>query len=378
MLEYESKYAYAVARVKVLENRIFDRARLERLLDMDTVDAAVKSLSETDYGWALGEAEGSQGYEAALARELARTYGAIMEFSPEPELVGAMLARYDFHNMKAMLKTMALEAASAQGAGSRGGTSAAVPSVDGLIGACGMGLSRLGFVPHRQMARLVLNGAWGDEGFADSPYGFVPERLLSALQGAREAVLGSSGTAGGFAGLDPRDIDVKCTGAMYGYLLSVANAFRAEFLTRYLEASVDLTNALSCLRSRKLGKGSAFLAPELIPGGRVPASAFLSAVSGDVEALKAALSDLPYKDLVLAAFATAEPSGTLLPVERSFERFLASMAEDTRLWQFGYEPVLGYLLRKEAEVKALRTLLMCKGSGLAPEAIRERLWSSNA
>lgn len=379
MLEYESKYAYAVARVKVLENRIIDRARLERLVDVDTVDAAVKSLSETDYGWALGEAEGRQDYEAALARELARTYRTILEFAPEPELIGAMLARYDFHNMKALLKARALEVASAQrGIDSQGETSAKTLSVDELIEACGMGLSPLGFVPHRQMAHLVLIGVWGEEGFADSPYGFVPERLLWALQGAREAVLGSSGTAGGFAGLDPRDIDVKCTGAMYGYLLSVAAAFRAEFLTGYLEASVDLTNALSCLRARKLGRGSTFLAPELIPGGRVPEGAFLSAVGGDLEALKEALTDLPYKDLVLAAFAAAESAETLSPIERSFDRFLASMAENTRFAQFGYEPILGYLLRREAEVKALRTLLVCKASGLAPEAIRERLWSSNA
>lgn len=43
----KERYGYAVARLRALENRLLDESVLQRMIDCDTLEAALKVLGET-------------------------------------------------------------------------------------------------------------------------------------------------------------------------------------------------------------------------------------------------------------------------------------------------------------------------------------------
>ena len=75
----ETRYAYAVARVRVAELNMLNRQRLERMLDSENVSGTLRVLSEAGYG-ETGD------YEEILAKETASVYSYLREIAPEPGL----------------------------------------------------------------------------------------------------------------------------------------------------------------------------------------------------------------------------------------------------------------------------------------------------
>ena len=104
----DTRYAYAVARVRGMETRLLDRQWIERLL-AETADGAVKALSDSVYQDAMVDIERPEDIEAGLERALAETLGTVSGISPEPELIDLFRIRWDFRNLKSIVKASVLK-----------------------------------------------------------------------------------------------------------------------------------------------------------------------------------------------------------------------------------------------------------------------------
>lgn len=363
-LGFDDRFAYAVGRIRVLENRMVDQARLNRMIDAESHDELLRILGETEFG---GERDSrANAYERLIDAELLRVHELVASISPDPTLTGVFRAKHDFHNMKALLK--AALAARDAGIG---------PAADQFARA-DRALSSLGWLDTDSMRLAVehmLDGGAAGEG---GPPVVARSRWLGEAEESR--LTGAVVRAGGL-GLaayearerDPQQIDFVIDRESFRYFFEVASRPGREALLERLRVTVDLTNALTALRLRAMGKGAGFAADAFLAGGSMPEAALVEAFSLSDDEFWGLFRNTPYAALVNDGIQSWKATGSPWAMETSITRALADITSGWRRVDMGFEPVLGYLMAREAEADRLRRIFLGKMAKLPAKVIRERL-----
>ena len=106
----DTKYAYAVARIRALENGLFSSAQIEQLLSVKSYEGALRFL--TEHGW--GDADTPLSAEAILTREKTKTWETVRDLLKGDDAILAVLSYGDlYHNLKAAIKDAAAPGSSA-------------------------------------------------------------------------------------------------------------------------------------------------------------------------------------------------------------------------------------------------------------------------
>ena len=103
------QFTQVIPRLRVLETRLLDKAKIDRMIDSSSANEAVKVLRETEYANVMSNVKRAEDYEEMLKNELKRIYNEVYDMSPSKELVDIMSIKYDYHNVKVILKGMFLE-----------------------------------------------------------------------------------------------------------------------------------------------------------------------------------------------------------------------------------------------------------------------------
>ncbi|MDZ7542526.1 V-type ATP synthase subunit C, partial [Clostridium perfringens] len=98
------KFTQAVSRIWVLETRLLDKAKIDRMIEAPSANEVLRILNETEYSNASANVKRSEDYEEILTAELKRVYDLVYEISPVKEVVKLMSLKYDYHNIKVLLK----------------------------------------------------------------------------------------------------------------------------------------------------------------------------------------------------------------------------------------------------------------------------------
>ncbi len=326
-----SQYIYAVSRIRVIENSLLDREQLDRMIDAATVEEAFKMLAGGGYGCRKTEEPAACGYEKLLGQEHKKLYALMEEIAPQPEVFSVFLQPYDFHNIKVMLKAEFAE----------------IEDCTGLLTDRGaIGLTKL-----EAMLR-------------DRKFGEMPEIMRLAVE---EAIADFYHTR------DPQAVELVLDRACYGRMRQMADSFRHRFLTDLLSGTVDLLNMNILLRLKKLEKDAEFAGKALLPGGNVPVEALLKKLGNSPEELIGLLGDTPAGGVAEKALKDHKTEGMPIEPERMLGIFRRLFIQRSRHMISGLEPLVGYLLAKEAELRNLRILMAGKAGGLPGDVIRERL-----
>lgn len=314
------RYGFAVGRVRVLEGRLLSRATFERLLDAPDLKEHKAILAETHVGPYLDAADSADAVERALEASLDDLYDEFLERAGLPDAVVAYFRQpHDYANLRTALKARIL-GVTAQGT-----------------------LTSLGTVPPEAFAKP-----------SSLPAPFAS--MLVAWDEAEEAP-------------DLDDVEAAVDRALFAALAASARASGVRFLRDLTVLRIDLANARVLLRARAKGVPQHVLAGRLIPGG-----------SRSLTALAEAALRLEPAELAEAIIRTgALGHATAYDLEDP-ERFdvaadlvVAEQMAAARRMPNGPEPVIAYVLAREAEVRVLRTLVAGRLAGLDPESIRPRL-----
>jgi len=315
------RYGYAVGRVRVLEGRLLSRATFERLLDAPDLREQRRILAETHVGRYLEGVETAEDVERALEASLADLYDEFLRRADLPPAVVAYFeAPHDYANLRAALKARVLGVSS------------------------GSLLSSLGSAPA---------DAFSGDGAA------LPDdlrALLTAYDDAEEP-----------PPLD--DLESMVDRALFAALASAARASRVRFLRDLVTLRVDIANARVLVRARAKALPSAEVVARMVPGG----SESLEALAPNV----AKMSGAELADALAATRTLGTMSESDLTDVHHFdvaadavvaERMLAA-----RRAAGGAEPVLAYVLGREAEVLLLRTAVVGRLAGVDSESVRARM-----
>jgi Archaeal/vacuolar-type H+-ATPase subunit C len=208
-------FTNVIPRLRVLETRLLDKAKLDRMIDSNTAWDAVKILQETEYAAHMSHVKRAEDYEAMLSRELRRVYKLLYDISPVRSVVDVMSVRYDYHNIKVLIKAKALKEDFSQ---------LLIP---------------IGMVEMDVLKKAILN-----EEYSDLPS--VMRKAVEEVQKDFDSIK------------DPQRIDIIVDRYMFSNMLSIAKETESDFIERYVKAQIDLTNIKSLIRVKKQNKGREF------------------------------------------------------------------------------------------------------------------------
>ena len=321
----DTDYLSISSRLRVLENRLLSKERMERMIEAKDLGEAVKVLAECGYGEpaALNNAS----IEQMLGRARQKVFQDLSNAAPEPQMLQIFQVKYDYHNAKVLLKAKPMG---------------------------------------EEPGRLLLEG--GRYSVEQITEWFEQEDLQNATKvfaGAvaeAQTVLAETG--------DPQQADLILDRAYYEEMGQLAKETGSQYMQGYVSLMVDIANLRAAVRTARMGKENEFLAKVLLDGGSISAKSLLSAKNGAVAELCKSGALRQVGELANQA---ASGSASLTAFEKACDDALMAYIATARKIPFGEEVLIGYLCAREAELTAARTILSGRLAGLDGDTIRARL-----
>jgi len=323
----DTDFLTSTMRVRALEKTLMDKDRAERLIDARSDEEAVKVLGECGYEEMRALSAGE--LDRVLGRFRRGLYEMMEDMLPIPELLDVFRLRYDYHNVKALLKS-------------------AVTGEDGTPL-----LSESGRVPLK-----ALRQAFEEKNFSD-----LPPALAQVIPEARELLARTD---------DPQKADFLLDSACLREMLALAQASKSDFLLDYTRLYIDVQNLRALVRAKRIGKDEGFLKAALAEGGHTDPERLRLCLRENLS-----IADLYAQDALSQAAEAgdkaAKGQGSLTEFEKRCDDALLNKVAETRYIPFGEQPILAYLLLREAEMTMLRTVLSGRMAGVPAPDLREKL-----
>ncbi len=325
MANKRDAYLCLTAMLRVRETRLLSAEKAQRMLDAPSFEEAAKLL--TDCGYPDLAQSTAEEIEAVLAERRDAAFAELSSLAPDPAIVSAFRMKYDYHNVKAILKGEA-----------QGGDPSRL-------------LTRSGRAAPETLLEAYREGRTVD----------LPNALGKAMEEARGVLARTA---------NPQLADLILDQACFEEMKAAAEEAGCPFLAGYVRLLIDSTNLKSAVRTLRMHKDADFLQRVLLEGGEVPASRI--AAAGDREALAALFaSGKLAKAAALGAEAAA--GGRMTEFERACDNAVNAYLRDAKLVGFGPEVLAAYIAAVEGELTAVRMILTGRLAGISPDTIRERL-----
>ncbi|NLL81520.1 MAG: V-type ATP synthase subunit C [Tissierellia bacterium] len=324
------EFIHSITRTKVLETKLLSRAKIDRIIDAKDVDDVLKALNETEYSNSFSGVSGANDYEVILSNELKRVYNLMREVSPDPRVVDLLALKYDYHNLKVLVKETEYD----------------------------KDFSDL-YVPVATIDPKELRQAYIEQDF---------EQIPQEFQNALEAVLKDLQET-----KDPQRIDLIFDKYYFSHLYNMALATKVDLFINYVRDLIDFTNIKSAIRLKKQNKDFKFYDDAILENGNIDKEDILSTFNDSIDDMINKFKNTKISTNLIMGLDSYKETERLTDFEKYMDDYLMELNKESKLINFGPEPIFSYIVAKEAEIKTLRIILVAKLNNLSPEVIRERV-----
>ena len=297
------------------------------MLEAKEDEDALKVLTEA--GYPPFSMDHPEEMDAALGSVREELFNDLGDSAPDGRYLDIFKTKYDYHNLKALLKANVVRT-----------------SPDSML------------IEMGRVSTQVLK-----EALDTGDMSFLPSMLAEAAVQGKD-VLDTTG--------DPQLSDVLLDKLMFRDQLATAKATGSDFLTGYVRIMIDAANLRASVRTLRMSKNAEFLEGVLAEGGEVAPENLLAVVRGS----GAGLAEL-FAPTLLAKAAeagqTAVAGGALTDFEKLCDDAVCEYLADALYVAFGEAPLVGYLAAVETEITNIRIILMGRNAKIDPDTIRSRL-----
>lgn len=323
-------YIQAVTRTRVLEKKLLSKNRIDRMIEAKDIGEVFKALSETEYSNAVAGVSRDEDYENILSHELKRVYKLMREVSKDQIVVDLMALKYDYHNLKVLVKERKLN----------------------------KDLSKL-YIPIGSTDFKKIRDAFIEGNLRD----VQPE-----FRAAIEAVVQDFEL-----NKDPQRIDIIFDRFYIQHLYKMAIGTDIELFINYVKDMIDFINIKSSIRLKKQGKDMNFLEEVLLPNGNIDKDAILMSFNDSIDVMISRYKNYRIGPGLLKGLEYYRVTNRLSDLEKYMDNYLVEINRPSKNVNFGPEPIFSYIVAKEAEIKTLRIIMVSKLNKLSPDATRERV-----
>ena len=320
---------HAVARIKILEDRLVGKERINRMIDANGANEAFRVLQDGGYG-AAATIESPRDFENMIAVEMKLLRELMNEISPDEELTDVLLMRYDYKNAKAYLKMR-------------------MCSLDDDAA-----ITDAGKVPARELREMV---------FQQDTYG-LPKHLSDAIDETEKQIAIDP---------NPNKADNIMDKRYISWAAKTAIDKKNDFLIELTTSWIDMNNVLSLLRVRQMDADVALLKDAMLDGGTLEKKMIIDAYSLNDEMLAQRFRYTKYGYNLVDAIEQAIEHKRAWSFERFIENMFIECAKEQKMKMFGMDPIIAYIVAKENEATAIRMVMTGKLNKLNADQIRGRL-----
>lgn len=317
-------YPFAVAVVRSKENNLVSKDKLMQMAEAPTAEDALRILSESGYGTlAPGEIHD---FEKLLSAQISDAYKSLAGLIPDDKLVDIFLYKNDYHNIKVLIKQ----------------------TISGIDGSAYL-------IDGGTVSLDTLKAAFEERKFTD-----LPDLDIAAVNEAMEEYAKTK---------DGRYIDLILDRACFKTMAEAAQKSKNDYVIGYVERLADVTNIKTFIRIKRRGKNFKIFEDAYVSGGSLDLETFAEAYESDNP--EAVLTGRGY-DQVCKDFMTE----SFTKFEKNCDDFIMSYVKDARYKSLTPEPIVGYIIGKETEIKCVRIIMTCKLNNIDTETIKERVRES--
>lgn len=322
------KFIRASITTRVYEKNLLTSENLKRIIDTDNLKEALSSLNDTKYGELIQKLERAENYEKILSQMLLDSYKAMIKISPDENLVHYLEEKYNFHNLKTLVKELIQ---------------------DDDYSSIYIDIGKIDLVKIKRNLK---------EDLTDN------DKYLSYAKKALDLYKENK---------DPQDIDLSLDKDFYEKLLEDSENLDYESLINFTKERIDLTNLKALLRIKGQGQSVDLLEKALIDGGNIDKNLFRDSLNAD----KNSYSNLFFKEKIYPQVKKSMEENDLnkamQKLEKVIDNHLMDFAKESKKVSYGPEVIMGYLISREMEIKNLRIILTAKLNSLSREFMEERL-----
>jgi len=320
-------YLHGSARARVLRNKILTMEALYKMTSAHDLHMAFRILNSAGIGIGADPEE----YETVLDRELAKAYDIVREVTGGLELFDIFRYGYDGINIKLALKS-------------------AKAGLDPL-----QFMTGLGTVPEETLIDGINKGS-------------VPELPMEMDLAVTEAKAELASTS------DPQKVDIIVDKATVSSMYRVVHEYDSDLFKKYIRSKIDMDNIRSLVRIRRMGNNVQLLESALFTGGYISTEKMTGAFSGGMPEIAVLIKSTRYGAALERAFDGPETDRSRLSmIEKLCDNYLLTFIVESGRFVFGVEPILGYILQKEHEIRMSRMIMASKAADPSADTSVERL-----
>jgi V/A-type H+-transporting ATPase subunit C len=329
----DNNYAYIVGRVRAFETQLLNQTLLERILDAKNADEAFRVLNDhpllSDH---IGDLKVGD-YQKVFLAGLKSMQKIIHEMAPYKDVMNFLWYKYDFHNLKVILKARLME---------HGYADIEHALID-------VGLHSL--------------ENWEKVLFEGKPIDLIP----GAEPAIKEASEFYEKTK------NPQIIDLIIDQHYLNELSRMADEMDSPFVQAYVTRLIDIINTRTFVRCKELKEDKAHLEKLLAKGGSVYPATFINAYEKGYDELRVILEKQPYMADLAEALDSVKKEKSLLALETKILENLQNFMKESQRESFGPEPVFAFFYKFENHLQILRTIFIGKLNKLEVKEIAASL-----
>ena len=325
-----SDFIQGVTRTKVIETRLLSQDKINRMIESNDVEEALRLLNESEYSDSFKGVLVSADYEKILSNELIRIYDLMRDVSADPVVVDLLALKYDYHNMKVMVKEKIYE----------------------------KDLSDL------YISVSVLASDFMKEAYITQDFSQISKEFKTAIDAVEEDFKESS---------DPQRIDFIFDEYYFKHLYNMAKSTKTELFVNYVQDMIDFTNVASLIRLKKQNKDIEFCKDVILENGNIKKDDILAAFNDSIDDMMDRFKDSKISNSLIKGLDSYKETSSLSILEKYKDDYLMDLNKASKYINIGPEPIFSYIVAKETEIKTLRIILVAKLNNLSPDVIRERV-----
>ena len=322
-----SKFIQSSTRLRVMEKELLKSENFIRASETETLEDALRSLSDTVCNKYISKISSPTEYEYILKEELTRFYDELFDISPSKIPIRLITLKYFYHNLKVIIKED---------------------------------------IGKKDLKDLYMNiGDFDLKEYRDALVkGSKKNKYFELIQRVEEIYEEKK---------DPQLIDIYLDNAYFTELLELAEESQVDLFIEYAKNLIDFTNIRTLLRAKKQEKDVEFLRQIIIEGGNVRKETYLDLLNREVSSDTDVFKKLEIYKYIKEALDSFKERGNLSDFEREMDNYFIDLIKDVKYITYGPEVIFANVLAKEMEIKNLRIILVSKLNGLDSEFIREKL-----
>lgn len=324
-----TSYVYACSRIRANERNLLNREKLNMMIESRTMEDALKVLQDAHYG-DEGEVIQPLTYERTLQKETDKLYAFLQSLAPGDEAFRIFALPFDYHNIKVLLKAEALGI---------DGTSMLMSG--GTLSASDMAAA----LRERNMMQLT-------------------SRMKQAVDEAADSLARTK---------DPQSVDLICDRACYAEISEVAEHSGNRYIQGYVSLLIDTINLKTFVRCRRMEQNWNYFESVYLEGGSISSKTFVAGYDEPLAQFAARIASTPLGRAADEGGAALKETGTFTMIEKLCDDALIDYVKDAKYISFGVEPLIGYAVGKQMEIKSVRIILAGKMVGVPGDQIHGRV-----